>query len=375
MSEESDQERSLPATPKRLEEARQEGQIARSRELAASLVLVSAAGAFWWMGPQAASGLAAVMRSGLVFDHASALDSARMLMRLDESAREGLMLMLPLFALLATAAIGGGMALGGWMFSDKSLMPDFTRMSPARGLGQMFSTHGLMELCKALLKAALFLGVTGLLIWNNREELMALGSLAPEAALASASRLLAITFVSLAGCTAIVAGIDVPWQLWSHAKQLRMSLEEVKREMRESEGDPQMKARIRSQQRDAARNRMMSEVPKADVVVTNPTHYAVALSYREGQRAPRVVAKGQHLLALKIREVAAAAGVPVLEAPPLARALHRHGELGRDIPWELYEAVALVLAWVMQTRAGMRGTRLPTDLPVPEAWGAIEEGA
>ena len=375
MSEESDAERSLPATARRLEDARQEGQIARSRELAASLVMVAAAGAFWWMGPQAAAGLAALMRSGLVFDHASALDSARMLIRLDSSAREGLVLMLPLFALLAAAAIGGGIALGGWLFSDKAFSPDFTRMSPSRGLGQMFSMHGLMELAKALLKAALFLGVTGLLIWNNREELMALGSLAPEAALARSSRLLAVTFVALAGCTALIAGIDVPWQLWSHAKQLRMSLEEVKREMRESDGDPQLKARIRSQQRDAARNRMMSEVPKADVVVTNPTHYAVALAYREGQRAPRVVAKGQHLLALKIREVAAEAGVPVLEAAPLARALHRHGELGQDIPWELYEAVALVLAWVMQTRAGIHAARLPSDLPVPPAWGALKEGA
>lgn len=375
MSEESDAERSLPATARRLEDARQEGQIARSRELAASLVMVAAAGAFWWMGPQAAAGLAALMRSGLVFDHASALDSARMLIRLDSSAREGLVLMLPLFALLAAAAIGGGIALGGWLFSDKAFSPDFTRMSPSRGLGQMFSMHGLMELAKALLKAALFLGVTGLLIWNNREELMALGSLAPEAALARSSRLLAVTFVVLAGCTALIAGIDVPWQLWSHAKQLRMSLEEVKREMRESDGDPQLKARIRSQQRDAARNRMMSEVPKADVVVTNPTHYAVALAYREGQRAPRVVAKGQHLLALKIREVAAEAGVPVLEAAPLARALHRHGELGQDIPWELYEAVALVLAWVMQTRAGIHAARLPSDLPVPPAWGALKEGA
>jgi flagellar biosynthetic protein FlhB len=377
MSDESDEERSLPATPRRLEQAREEGQVARSRELGTSLVLMTAASVCWFLGPDVASGLSAMVRAGLVFDHATALDTSRMLLRLDASAWHGLMLVLPWFALLAAAAIAGGIALGGWLFATDSLSPDFSRMSPARGLKQMFSAQALAEMGKALLKAALIISVTGWLLWENRDLLMTLGSFSPEGGMASAAHLMAVTFLVLAGCTALVAAVDVPLQLWKYAKGLRMSLEEVKRESRESEGDPQMKARIRSQQREAAQRRMMDEVPKADVVVTNPTHYAIALSYRDGHRAPRVVAKGQNLMAQKIREVAAQNGVPLLEAPPLARALYRHAELGADIPWQLYEAVALVLAWVMQMRmagAGRAMPRAPTpsDLPVPPDWGAVE---
>jgi flagellar biosynthetic protein FlhB len=375
MSDDSDQERTLPATPRRLEQAREEGQIARSRELGTSLGLLTAAGVCWSLGPEVASGLGGLIRSGLVFDHTAALDSSRMLIRLNASAWHALTLVLPWFAMLAAAAIASGVALGGWLFATQALSPDFTRLSPARGLGQMFSGQSLAEMGKALLKAALIISVTAWLLWDNRELLMTLGGLAPEGGLATAANLMAMTFLVLAGSTALVAAVDVPWQLWKHAKGLRMSLEEVKREMRESEGDPQMKARIRSQQREAARRRMMEEVPKADVVVTNPTHYAVALSYKDGHRAPRVVAKGQNLMAQKIREVAAQNGVPLLEAPPLARALYRHADLGADIPWQLYEAVALVLAWVMQLRmagAGRAMPRLPDDLPVPPEWGAVE---
>ncbi len=375
MSDDSDQERSLEATPRRLEQAKEEGQVARSRELGTSLGLLTAAGVCWFLGPGVAGGLSGLVRSGLAFDHASALDTTRMLVRLDAAAWSALMLVLPWFAMLAAAAIAGGVALGGWLFTTKSFEPDFTRMSPARGLQQMFSTQALAEMCKALLKAALIISVTAWLLWDNRHFLMTLGALAPEGGLAGGANLIAVTFLVLAASTALVAGVDVPWQLWKHAKGLRMSLEEVKREMRESEGDPQLKARIRSQQREAARRRMMDEVPKADVVVTNPTHFAVALSYRDGHRAPRVVAKGRDLMAQKIRQVAGENGVPLLEAAPLARALYRHGELGADIPWQLYEAVALVLAWVMQLRmagAGRALPRTPYDLPVPAEWGAAE---
>ncbi len=375
MSDESDEERELPATPRRLEQAREEGQVARSRELGTSLVLMTAAGICWFLGPGVASGLSALVRAGLVFDHAAALDASRMLVRLDASAWNGLVLVLPWFAMLTVAAIAGGIALGGWLFSSDSLAPDFNRMSPARGLKQMFSGQALAEMGKALLKAALIISVTVWLLWDNRDLLMTLGSFSPEGGMAGAAHLMALTFMVLAGSTALVAAVDVPLQLWQHAKGLRMSLEEVKRESRESEGDPQMKARIRSQQREAAQRRMMDEVPRADVVVTNPTHYAIALSYRDGHRAPRVVAKGQNLMAQKIREVAAQNGVPLLEAPPLARALYRHAELGVDIPWQLYEAVALVLAWVMQMRmagAGRAVPRTPSDLPVPPDWGALE---
>lgn len=378
MAEESDQERSFAATPRREEQAREEGQVARSRELGTSLVLVAAAAALWWLGPSTADSFGQLLRAGLAFDHASSLDAKNMLQRLNGLSWQALALVLPWLAILSLAACAGGVAMGGWLFSIKSFSADFSRLGLLRGLGKMVSGQSLAELGKALLKALLIVSVAVWLLWQDREALMSLGSVAPEGALAGVARLVVVAFLLLSGSTVLVALIDVPLQLWRHHKGLRMSLDEVKREMRESEGDPQLKARIRSLQREAARRRMMSEVPKADVVVTNPTHYAIALAYREGSRAPQVVAKGHHLLAGKIREVAAAAGVPILEAPPLARALYKHAELGAEIPWQLYEAVALVLAWVMQLRAARSGApapRPPVDLPVPPEMSVAEAAA
>lgn len=378
MAEDNDQEKSLPATPRREEQAREEGQVARSRELGTSLVLMAAAAALWWLGPQTADSLGQLLRAGLAFDHASALDTRGVLLRLHGLSWQALLLLLPWLAILVLAACAGGVAMGGWLFSVKAFSADFSRLGLLRGLGNMVSGQALAELGKALLKAILIVCVAVWLLWHDREALMSMGSVAPESALASVARLVVLAFLLLAASTVLVAMLDVPLQLWKHHKGLRMSLDEVKREMRESDGDPQLKARIRSLQREATRRRMMSEVPKADVVVTNPTHYAVALAYREGSRAPQVVAKGHHLLAGKIREVAMEAGVPILEAPPLARALYKHAELGAEIPWQLYEAVALVLAWVMQlrmARAGAPVPRPPQHLPVPPEMSVDEEAS
>ena len=375
MSGENDNERELAPTPKRLEQAREEGQIARSRELASTLVLVTAAAACWWLGPSLAQALGEMMRAGLSFDHGASMDSTRMLARFHSATEQGFLIMLPWMGVLAVAACGGGVALGGWLFSTQSLAPNFSRMNPARGLAQIFSAHALGELLKALLKVTLVGVIAGGVLWSDKEALIALASTSPESGMAEAARIIVWDFVLIAAATLLIAAIDVPWQLWQHHKKLRMSLDEVKREMRESEGDPHLKARVRSLQREAARKRMMTDVPKADVVVTNPTHYAVALAYQPGQKAPRILAKGRDVLAAKIREVAGEHRVPILEAPPLARALYRHGEIGRDIPWQLYEAVALVLAWVMQLRMARPGRpypKTPYDLPVPADWGVAD---
>lgn len=371
MAEENDQERSLPATPRRLEQAREEGQIARSRELGTCLVLLAAAATLWAAGPATVDGLGKMLRAGLAFDHASAFDSSRMLVRLDSSARQALIVAMPWLVLLSAAAAAGGVAMGGWLFSVKPFSPDFSRMNMLRGIRQLVSGQALGELGKALLKSVLVASVAAIVLWQDRDALVSLASVSPESGLQGLARHVSAAFLLLAASTGLVAAVDVPLQLWRHHKGLRMSLEELKRETRESEGDPALKSRLRNQQREVSRRRMMTAVPGADVVVTNPTHYAVALAYREGQRAPRVVAKGQHLLAHKIREIAAGAGVPVLEAPPLARALYRHAELGEDIPPQLYEAVALVLAWVMQLRTRRAGVvpRLPPEFPVPDEWG------
>jgi flagellar biosynthetic protein FlhB len=261
--------------------------------------------------------------------------------------------------------------LSGWLFSTKAFTPDFGRLSPLKGLGRIFSAEGLAELGKAIAKAVLVGALGGIYLWTHREELIGLASLSPTQGLIETGSMIQGSMLVLAGALALIAMIDVPIVLWRHHKQLRMSLEEVKREMRESDGDPQLKAHIRSQQREMARNRMMAEVPNADVIVTNPTHFAVALSYQDGKHgAPRVVAKGRGDIALRIREIGAEHRVPVLEAPPLARALYAHTEIGDEIPQVLYNTVARVLAYVYQLKRydfnGGAQPHAPEDLSVPE---------
>ena len=256
--------------------------------------------------------------------------------------------------------------MGGWIFSAKAFQLDLTRMDPVKGLGRMFSWQSLAELIKAILKALLIAGVLYWVVLNEQDRMFALLAQPIEAALASFSQLLFFSFIALVGGLAVIAAIDVPFQLWQYHDRLKMTREELKREARESEGDPQLKARIRSQQREMARSRMMSQVPKADVVVTNPTHFAVALKYDRGAMgAPVVVAKGMNLIAGRIREIASEHQVPLLETAPLARALYRHAEVGDQIPVGLYAAVAEVMAWVyqMNTFAANAGTMLRPTVP------------
>jgi len=280
------------------------------------------------------------------------------------------MVLLPIFGLLAVVAVLSSVVLGGLVISTKPLQPNFSKLSPLAGLKRMFSSQTVVELIKALAKAMLVGGVAVWVIWRYHDDMLGLMHVAPSAALTKALSLVAMCCAFIVASLLIIVLLDVPWQIWSHLKKLRMSKEDVRQEHKESEGDPHVKARIRQQQRQAARRRMMSEVPKADVVVTNPTHYAVALKYDESKGgAPRVLAKGTGLIAAKIRELAVENKIPTLEAPPLARALHQHVELGQEIPAELYTAVAEVLAWVFQLRSWRSGwghePMAPTKLNVP----------
>jgi flagellar biosynthetic protein FlhB len=278
--------------------------------------------------------------------------------------------LLPLFALRLGATIAAPLLLSGWIFSVDALAPDFARLSPLKGLGNMFSTQSLAELGKAIAKCLLLGGIGAwsvVRLWGPMQQLSAQS---PASATGQLGPALGHTFLALVGGLVAIALIDVPLQLWRYHKGLRMTREEVRQEQREMEGDPQLKARIRSQQRAMARKKMMAAVPKASVIVTNPTHYAVALDYRDGEmRAPRVVAKGMNLVAQRIREIGAGHGVPVLEAPSLARALHRHTEIGSEIPQALYTVVAQVLAYVYQVQrfrtAGGAAPVAPTALAVP----------
>ncbi len=236
------------------------------------------------------------------------------------------------------------------------MAPDFKRLNPLTGIGRIFSLNSLVELAKALLKATLIGGVGIWTMWHNKEAVLSLISMPITAGAADMGELVITSFIAIAGSMVLIATVDVPFQLWEHHRKLKMTKEEVRQENKETEGDPHVKGRIRAQQRAMARKRMMAEIPKADVIITNPTHYSVALKYEEGKmRAPRLVAKGTHLMALKIREVGQEHQVPVLEAPPLARALYHHAELGDEIPQPLYNAVAEVLAYVYQLRRYREG--------------------
>lgn len=370
MSEESDLEKSEAASPRRLEKAREEGQIARSRELGTFMMLAVGVAAIWAGGGSLYQGLSGVLRNGLAFDQRVALDPGVMVEQAVTGFGHALLVLLPIFGLLAVVAVLSSVVLGGLVISTKPLQPNFSKLSPLAGIKRMFSSQTVVELIKALAKAMLVGGVAVWVIWRYHDDMMGLMHVAPSAALIKALGLVAMCCAYIVASLLVIVLLDVPWQIWSHLKKLRMSKEDVRQEHKESEGDPHVKARIRQQQRQAARRRMMSEVPKADVVVTNPTHYAVALKYDESKGgAPRVLAKGTGLIAAKIRELAAENKIPTLEAPPLARALHQHVELGQEIPGELYTAVAEVLAWVFQLRSWRSGwghePTAPTKLNVP----------
>ena len=372
MADENDLERTQPASPRRLEQAREEGRIARSQELGAFAVLGASALAIWLMGMPLLVGLQGVMQRGLTFSADAAFAEERMVRGLVDQGGGGFLAVAPILAAGFVAALLAPMLLNGWLFTLKPLQPDFSRLDPLKGMARIFSLRGLVELGKALAKVLVVGGVAALAIRSSLDAMLGLSVESPVGAVTHAASLIGWTLILLVGGMVLVVAVDVPFQLWNNSRELRMSREEVRRESRETDGDPQIKARIRSLQREAARKRMMAEVPKADVVVTNPAHYSVALSYREGSmRAPRVVAKGRDLLAARIRELARAHHVPVLEAPPLARALYRHTELGDEVPEKLYTAVAEVMAYVLQLRRfqalGGRAPQPPEHIEVPAA--------
>ena len=371
MAEESDLEKTEPASERRLEKAREEGNVARSRELTTLVMLATAIGGLWFTAESLGGTLSAAMRRGLQFERGIAYEPQQMLARTAWMAMQTLLAMAPLFAMMLVAAVVAPMMLGGWLLSGKAVSPNFGKLDPLAGIARMFSTQSLAELVKALAKSLLIGGVAYLVIMDDLEHVMALLGQPESTALPHTIMLVGRSCALIAAALVLVALVDVPWQLWSYSKKLRMSREDVRQEHKESEGDPHIKAQIRRQQQAIAKRRMMAEVPKADLVVTNPTHFAVALKYIDGgMRAPRVVAKGTDLVAQRIREIAADNKVAILEAPPLTRALYKHTRLGDEIPSGLYTAVAEVLAWVYQLKRwkseGGEAPRTPTDVAVPD---------
>jgi len=364
MAEEQAQERTEQATPKRREEARRKGQIPRSRELSAAAVTLAGGTVMYMLGERISGRLSGLMRRGLTLSREQATDTAHLLPSLASAAAEGLGACAPVLMTIMLAALLAPLVLGGWSFSMQSLAPQLNRLDPLAGIARMLSMRSLVELGKALAKFAIVALVAAVVLWNDAATLLALGREPLVQALGHAVQLCGQALLAISAGLLLIAGFDVPWQLWQHAKQLRMSREEVREEFKESEGSPEVKGRIRQLQQQAASQRMMQDVPHADVVVTNPTHFSVALRYDDRRmRAPIVVAKGVDLVAARIREVAAEHAVPVFEAPPLARVLYRSVDIGSEVPSSLYVAVAQVLSYVFQLRVARRSGLQPPPRP------------
>ena len=351
MAEDTSQEKTEEPTERRIEESRKKGQVARSKELNTLLSLMAAAIGMVFLGQYLIADLFDLMTQGLAFEPTRLTSSDQMFEVIREQMSMGLAAILPVLGLLVFAAFLGPVAMGGAVFSVESLAPKLEKLSPIKGLGRMFGIQSLMELIKALCKFLLVATAAIIIIYYSMQDLIGLGFMTVVSATANAGSLLLWSFIGFSAVLILVAAIDVPFQLWNHKKQLKMTLQEVKDEMKESDGRPEVKSQIRRMQRQLSESRMMDAVPTADVVITNPTHYAVALKYdQDGNGAPKVVAKGQDFMAKRIREVAAEHDIPLFEAPPLARALHGMVDIGHEIPADLYKAVAQVLAYVFQLK-------------------------
>jgi flagellar biosynthetic protein FlhB len=365
------QERTEEATPKRREDARKKGQIARSRELNTMAMLLLGAIGLMSMGPFMLARMEDLFRTGLSLHREAVFDPWTMIDIFSISIMQGVALVMPFMLLMLVTALLAPLALGGWSFSVEALGPKFDKLNPLKGLKRIFALRGLVELVKALAKFLLIGGVGAYLLIRNMPSFNGLAYESVPQALAHAGSILGWSFLLLSLSLVVIAAIDVPFQIWDHAKNLKMTRQEIKDEYKTTEGKPEVKAQIRRMQQELAQGRMMAEVPKADVVITNPTHFAVALKYdAKNMRAPRVVAKGADLIASQIRTVATANGVALFEAPSLARAIYYSTEINQEVPAGLYLAVAQVLAYVYQlrtarTKGGFEPHR-PVDLPVPD---------
>ena len=365
---ESDQDRKLPASKRKLDKARADGQVARSRDLGHFGALAAVVTLLAMLAPQATDWLGRLLADGLHFDAALIAQPESMVERLSALTLKMLAVLVPLFGTMLAVALAAGVLAGGWNFTLKPLAPNFGKFNPISGLGRVFSLNQLTDTLKACLLAVLLGGVGAMYLsqqWTHHAELLAMPL---PAALAEGGSLIQSGLLLLCGVLAAFALVDVPLQRSQLSRRLRMSVAEAKQEHKEMEGSSEVKGRMRARMRELASRRMLAAVPEADLVVMNPTHYAVALKYEDARMgAPRVVAKGADLLALKIRDLAREAKVPVLQAPPLARALYAHTEVDQEIPARLFSAVAQVLAWVYALRdAAAAGRPVTNEAPMPE---------
>lgn len=368
---ETGQERTEEATAKRKEESRKKGEIARSKELTTVLMMLVSGAGFFFLGSDLIADLMEILRSNLSIERALIFDVGALPSQFLGTLQSAILAVMPLFILLVAAAIVAPMAMGGWAFSGKPLQPDLKKMDPIKGLARVFSLKGLMELGKALAKFLLVGSMGYFLLKNNIDGYLSLGNESLQQGVSRLGSEMVWVFILLSSALIFVALADAPFQLWDHTRKQKMTRQEVKDEHKETDGNPEVKSKIRQTQQEISQRRMMQEVPKADVVITNPTHYAVALRYDQTQMgAPIVVALGADEVAGHIRRIAVANDVPLLSAPPLARSLYYNCELNNEIPAGLFLAVAQVLAYVYQLRQyefnGGVAPVFDADAPIPD---------
>ena len=362
--DDSAQEKTEEPTAKREEKARDEGQIPRSKDLTTFAVLIASALGMMWFGGAIAQSLQRILRQNFHINRDALFDQNTMFSHLGSAFVDIFWSSLPFFSIIVLAAVVGPTALGGLLFSSKSLAPKWSRMDPIAGIKRMFSLHSLVELLKGMAKVSLVISVAFLLLSMFQSEIMGLARESLEVGLGHALDISLWIGIALAASTVLIALIDVPFQLWEHNKKLRMSRQDIKDELKDSEGKPEVKGRIRQLQMQMAQNRMMAAVPEADVVITNPTHFAVALKYQpETMAAPVMLAKGADHMALKIREIAKANKIEQIESPALARSIYHTTEIDQEVPAGLYVAVAQVLAYVFQLREYRKGRGDRPDSP------------
>ncbi len=378
MAEDSGQERTEDPTPRRKQQAREKGQVARSRELNTMLMMLSSGVALLVLGPALVTNLSNLFRQHLHMSRADIFDPGAMIRLFESAMLDTIWGLMPFFIVVIVAAVAGPLAMGGISFSSKAIAFKWDKLDPIKGLQRLFALRGLVELLKALAKFVIIASIAVTFLYHQLDEYLGLGNEPIKLALGHTMHLLLRGFLVISSTLILMALIDVPFQLWDHSRQLKMTFQEIRDENKENEGNPEVRGRVRRLQKEMAQRRMMAEVPNADVVVTNPEHYAVALKYDpETMPAPVLLAKGADLMAMQIRTIAREHDVTILEAPPLARALHHTTEIDAEIPAGLYLAVAQVLAYVFQLkRAGKDrgatqgyGAGKPhrmNDLPIPD---------
>ncbi|OYX07399.1 MAG: flagellar biosynthesis protein FlhB [Thiotrichales bacterium 32-46-8] len=352
MAENADgQEKSEEPTSKKLEDARKKGQVARSKELATMLIMMIASLWLLWLGPQMMVDFERMMIIGFSLERDHAFDMKRAADLIFAQFEAALWLIFPFVMGMMVMAIVANILVGGWLFSTEVMAPKFSKLNPIAGIKRMFSLHALVELIKALLKFFLMAVLAILFIYSTLREVYHLGLIEVEPGLASAGEILAMALVVMSLGLIVIAVIDVPYMIWKHNEDMKMTLQEVKDEFKQTEGNPEIKGRIRRMQQEMAMRRMMQDVPTADVIITNPEHYAVALKYDgEKMNAPVVLAMGMDFMAAQIRTIATQNNVEIVRSPALARALYYNSEIGQVIPRQLFVAVAQILAMVFQLK-------------------------